>query len=110
MRDVTNTFNEGLERPVSMKTLQRVLHQEGYHIGVTKKMVVQRSTGKNVWTGAKNGKKWQVAGQWVKVIFTDERRVETVNDNRVYIWRKADEANRPEYVSSPKTPEVSVTI
>ena len=42
MRDVTNTFNEGLERPVSRRTLQRMLHQEGYHRRVSNKKMVVR--------------------------------------------------------------------
>lgn len=43
-------------------------------------------------------KNWQVVCQWDKMVFTDESQVEIGNNNWVYIWRKADEADRPDCV------------
>lgn len=70
------------------------------------KMVVQEVNRKKYVDLCKERKNWQVVCQWDKMVFTDESQVEIGNNNWVYIWRKADEADRPDCVLPPKRPWV----
>jgi hypothetical protein len=51
-----------------------------------------------------------VVGQWDRVIFSDESQVVVVNNNRIYIWRKKDEAESRDCVCPPPQRTLSVMI
>lgn len=39
---------------------------------------------------------WTVANHWFSIIFSDETKIMLGNNNKIYVWRKADEKLRPE--------------
>lgn len=38
---------------------------------------------------------WSVQNEWKQVIFSDEPQIVIGQNNRVYVWRSANEAYRP---------------
>jgi hypothetical protein len=67
-------------------------------------------TGKNAFPGAGKEKKWTVNDNWKNWIFSDERKVESGNNNRVYIWRKNNEVENPHLVCVPSKSKLYVMI
>jgi hypothetical protein len=43
----------------------------------------------------------RIEGQWDRDIFSDKSQVVVGNNNRIYIWRKKDEAESRDCVCSP---------
>ena len=91
LKDVTTRFNENKETRVSKRTAQRSLYQEGYNRRIVKKKVRIREVNRKKrvkWTREKLH--WRIEGQWDRVMFSDESQVIVGNNNRIYIWDKAD--------------------
>jgi len=42
-----------------------------------------------------------ITGYWDRVIFSDESKVETGLDSRVYIWRKVGKERQPDGMAPP---------
>ena len=50
LSEITNIFNESIDRPFSKRTVERKLHSDGFHKrSVKKKFVSVRSTRRNEW-------------------------------------------------------------
>ena len=53
---------------------------------------------------------WCLNENWRHIIFSDESQIVIGQNNRVYVWRTAHEAYRPEYMTAECVPKVSVMI
>lgn len=111
LKDVTTRFNENRETQVSKRTVQRSLYQEGYNRRVVKKKVrIREVNRKKRVKWAREKLHWRIEGQWDRVIFSDESQVVVGNNNRIYIWRKKDEAESRDCVCPPAQRRLSVMI
>lgn len=111
LKDVTLTFNEHREVKVSKRTVQRSLYREGYNRRVVKKKVrIREVNRKKRVKWAKEKIRWSVERHWKKVIFSDESQVVIGSNNRVYIWRRKDEAESRDCVCPPAQRKLSVMI
>jgi hypothetical protein len=95
---VTTRFNENRVTRVSKRTVQRSLYQEGYNRRIVKKKVRFKEVNRKTRVKCVREKlHWRIESQWDRVIFSDESQVVVGNNNRIYSWRKKDEAS-PEIV------------
>ena len=93
LQNITAKLNECKTKTFSQKTVQRVLHSEGYKRRLTKKkMVVWEANRKKRVKWCKERRGRTVDNYWKKVIFSDESQIVLGTNNRVYIWRKDDES------------------
>lgn len=100
LSDITNRFNENYNAHVSNKTVWRCLRKNNYKRCVCKKKIRIRVANriKRVrWCSERRG--WTVEQNWKNVIFSDESQIVLGSDDRVYIWRKSDEAWLPDCIS-----------
>ena len=96
LRDITNDFNEGGEVQVHHKTVQRILHKNKiFRRVIRKKMVVGGEHKEATFVVSCEGR-WTVENDWKQVISSDESQIVIGQNNRVYVWRSANEAYRPE--------------
>jgi hypothetical protein len=65
---------------------------ESYVPATFRKAVVRPLLKKPGLKWAREKLHWRIEGQWDRVIFSDESQVVVGNNNRIYIWRKKDEA------------------
>jgi hypothetical protein len=87
------------------------LYQEGYNRRVVKKKVrIREVNRKKRVKWAREKLPWRIEGQWDRVIFSDESQVVVGNNNRIYIWRKKDEAESRDCVCPPAQRRLSVMI
>ena len=101
LQDITAKLNECKTKTFSQKTVQRVLHSEGYKRRLArKKMVVQEENRKKRVKWCKERRGRTVDYYWKKVIFSDESQIVLSTNNRVYIWRKDDEKYNPHLICS----------
>lgn len=112
LRDIASEFNiENDENSVSQRTIQRYLHKNGiYRRVVKKRMVVKEVNRKKRLTWCLQKRRWTVNDNWKHIIFSDESQIVIGQNNRVYVWRTASEAFRPECMSSECKPKVSVMV
>ena len=95
----------------SQKTVQRVLHSEGYKRRLAKKKIVVREANRKKrgnWCKDRRGR--TVDNYWKKVIFSDESQIVLATNNRVYIWRKDDEKYNPYLICSRSERNISLMI
>ena len=89
--EITEKFNETLNFSVSSRTIQRVLHEEGYsgHAAKKKPFISEQNKKKRFgWCNVR--KNW--IDQWKNIIWSDESRFELFNnDSRNWVWCKKDE-------------------
>ena len=89
--EITEKFNETLNFSISSRTVQRVLHEEGYsgHAAKKKPFISEQNRKKRFgWCNMK--KNWEK--EWENIIWSDESRFELFNnDSRNWVWRKKDE-------------------
>ena len=91
LQDFTAKLNECKTNTFSQKTVQRVLHSEGYKRRLAKKkMVIQEANRKKRVKWCQERRARTVGNYWKKVIFSDESQIVLGTNNRVYIWRKDD--------------------
>ena len=78
---------------------------------VKKRMVVKEiNRKKNRLTWCLQKRRWTVNENWRHIIFSDESQIVIGQNNRVYVWRTAHEAYRPECMTAECVPKVSVVI
>jgi len=89
--EITENFNTSLSFSVSSRTVQRVLHEEGYsgHAAKKKPFISEQNRKKRFgWCNMR--KNW--IHEWENIIWSDESRFELFNnDSRNWVWRKKDE-------------------
>ena len=111
LQDFTAKLNECKTNTFSQKTVQRVLHSEGYKRRLAKKkMVVQEANRKKrvKWCQEQRGR--TVGNYWKKVIFSDESQIVLGTNNRVYVWRKNDEKYNLHRICSRSERKISLMI
>lgn len=97
--EIVDNFNQGNTQKISSRTVQRRLHFYGFRRHRVRKTLTVSTTNRKVrikW--CKEMKQHTVENFWKKIIFSDETKVEISTDNNLYVWRKKDEAYRPECV------------
>ena len=83
--DLTSTFNQNRPTQVSQRTAQRCLYPQWYHRRVVKKKVRVREVNYKKRLNWCRGKmRWNVNGQWDKVIFSDESQVVLGANHRIF--------------------------
>jgi hypothetical protein len=89
--EITEKFNETLNFSISNRTVQRVLHEEGYsgHAAKKKPFISEQNRKKQFgWCNMK--KNW--IEEWKNIIWSDESRFELFNnDSRNWVWQKKNE-------------------
>ena len=111
LQDITAKLNEYKTKTFSQKTVQRVLHSEGYKRRLAKKkMMVREANRKKRLKWCKQRRSRTVDNYWKKVIFLDESQIFLGTNNRVYIWRKDDEKYNPYIICSPSERKISLMI
>ncbi len=89
--EITEELNSSLNLSVSKRTVQRTLHQEGYHGRVAKKkpFISEKNRKKRLgWCRMRIN--W--TNEWEKIIWSDESRFELFqNDSKSWVWRKVNE-------------------
>ena len=111
LQDITTMVNEGSNHSFCTKTIHRKLKGMGFkRRAVKKKMVVRNINKKKRVQWCKERKDWTVEEDWSKWIFSDESQIVISSDNRVYIWRRDDEVNKPHLVCPTHQRRLSVMI
>ena len=111
LQDITSKLNECKSQTFSKKTVQRVLHSEGYKRRSAKKKVVVREVNRKKRVNwCKERKSHTVDEYWRKVIFSDESHIVLGANNRVYIWRKDDEKYNPHLICPRPERKISLMI
>ena len=64
------------------------------YVRLTEALSEKNSTARVSWCYER--KNWTVDEKWKYVIFSDETKVVLDKDRKIYLWRKSDEAWRPE--------------
>ena len=108
-QDITAKLNECKTNTFSQKTVQRVLHLEGYKRGLAKKKMVVREANQKKrvkWCQERRGR--TLDNHWKKVIFSNESQIVLGTNNRVYIWRKDDEKYNPHLICSRSERKISL--
>lgn len=108
---VTSDFNNNNGTNLSKKTVWRCLRNVGYKRCVCKKKIrirVENRIKRVRW--CMDRWNWTVAEHWKAVIFSDESQIVIGNDQRIYIWRKSDEAWLPDCISPGVNKKLSVMI
>lgn len=111
LQEITTMVNEVSDHSFCTKTVQRKLSDMGFKRRVVKKKVLVRAINKKkriLW--CRERRHWTVEEQWCKWIFSDESQVVIGSDNRMYIWRKDDEVNKPHLVCPTHQRRLSVMI
>lgn len=111
LKVVTADYNNNNNVQVSQKTVWRRLRQFGFRRCVCKKKIrirVANRVKRVRWCREKRN--WTVQGNWKHVIFSDESQIVIGDDNRIYVWRKSDEAWLPECISPGVNRRLSVMI
>lgn len=108
LNDYRNTVNDV---QVSSKTIDRNLKNQGYRRRVVKKtMVVREVNLRKRVTFCFDKRNLTVENYWKDVIFSDESQIVIGNDNRIFIWRRKDEAYRPACICPRSHRKLSVMI
>ena len=91
LAEITEKFNIILKFTVSDRTVQRVLHEEGYSgHAAKKKPFISEKNRKKRYGWCRMRKNWTT--EWDYIIWSDESRYELFNnDFRNWVWRKKDE-------------------
>ena len=97
LKDLTVKLNESIPASVSETTVKRKLKRleyERHRVKKTTTISEKNRKARVLWCREK--KNWTVDEKWQHIIFSDETKVVLDKDRKVYIWRKSDEAWRPE--------------
>jgi transposase len=108
--EITEKFNETLNFSISSRTVQRVLHEEGYsgHAAKKKPFISEQNRKKRFgWCNMK--KNW--IKEWENIIWSDESRFELFNnDSRNWVWRKKDERYKIECLKPTVKNSIGVMV
>ena len=97
LKDLTVKLNESIPVIVSETTVKREFRRLEYEIHTIRKTTTiseKNRTARVVW--CRERKNWTVDEKWKCIIFSDETKVVLDKDRKIYVWRKSDEAWRPE--------------
>ena len=97
LKDLTVKLNESIPVSVSETTANRKLKRLEYErLRVKKTTTISEKNRKARVSWCQEKKNWTVDEKWKQIIFSDETKVILDKDRKVFIWRKSDEAWRPE--------------
>ena len=102
LHEITTIFNDNKQHSFSSRTIRRELASEGY------KWRAAKRKKRVAW--CRERRNWTVDSQWRRYIYSDESQIVVGSNNRIYVWRKGDEVNRPDLVCRPSQRKVSVMI
>lgn len=110
LTEITEKFNKTLNFSISERTVQRVLHDEGYsgHAAKKKPFISEQNRKKRFgWCRMK--KNW--INEWENIIWSDESRFELFNnDSRNWVWRKKDERYKIECLKPTVKNSIGVMV
>jgi len=91
LEELTENFNTSMAISVSSRTVQRILHKEGYSgHAAKKKPFISEKNRKKRYGWCRMRKNWTT--EWNQIIWSDESRFELFNnDSRNWVWRKTNE-------------------
>jgi transposase len=91
LKEITEDFNIATNTSVSTRTIQRILHKEGYSgHAAKKKPFISEKNRKKRYGWSRMRKNWIT--EWESIIWSDESRFELFNnDSNNWIWRKTNE-------------------
>ncbi|CAG2190337.1 unnamed protein product [Mytilus edulis] len=111
LSEITNIFNESIDRPFSKRTVERKLHSDGFHKRSVKKKIRIREVNKKKRVAYCRGNLHKtVNAHWSKVIFSDECKVIIGQDSRVSVWRKVGEEWLTDCICPPSQRKYSLMI
>ena len=111
IQDITAKLNEYKTKTFSQRTVQRVLHSEGYNRRLAKKkMVVRKANRKKRVKWCTERRSRTVDNYWEKVMFSDESQIVLGTNNRVYIWWKNDKKYNQHLICSRSEQKISLII
>ncbi|CAG2213846.1 unnamed protein product [Mytilus edulis] len=111
LSEITNIFNESIDRPFSKQTVERKLHSDGFHKRSVKKKNRIREVNKKKRVAYCRGNLHKtVNAHWSKVIFSDECKVIIGQDSRVSVWRKVGEEWLTDCICPPSQRKYSLMI
>ena len=97
LKDLTVKLNESIPVRVSETTVKRKLKRLEYERRPVRKTTTiseKNRTARVSWCHER--KNWTVDEKWKYILFSDETKVVLDKDRKIYVWRKSDEAWRPE--------------
>lgn len=92
LSEITSTCNESTPQKLSRRTVQRRLHEHGYHRRVVLKITTisaQNRVKRRAF--CRSHLHWTVDRDWSKIIFSDETQVVIGRDKRTYVWWRNEE-------------------
>jgi transposase len=109
--EIKDLFNAGRNRTFSKRTIERKLHDDGYHKRTVKKAIRIRAVNKrNRMAWCRGNLHKTLDAYWNKVIFSDECKVIIGQDTRVRVWRKVGEEYLPDYICPPSKRKLTLMI
>ena len=93
LSDLTVALNETIPVPISETTVKRKLKRLAFKRCTVRKTITisaHNRTKRVSW--CRERKHWTVEQNWSNIIFSDETKVVLDKDQKIYVWRKHDEA------------------
>lgn len=103
--DITSGTNEAKVSTFCSKTVRK---KEIFEMGCNRRVENQKMIVRCV--SCCREKHWTVDYNWKNLILSNVCKIETGNNNRVYIWQKIDENDIPDFVCAPSKSKLSVMI
>ena len=111
LQEITTKCNDNKEHSFSSRTTRRKLASEGYkRRPAIKCVIILEVNRKKRVAWCRERRNWTVDSHWRKYIYSDESQIVAGSSNRINVWRKGDEVNRPDLVCRPSQRKVSVMI
>ena len=96
LSDISALYNENTPQQLSKRTVQRRLHENGYHRRVVKKTTtISKRNRLKRRIFCRSHLHWTVNRDWSQVIFSDETQIVLGPNRKVYVWRKNEEKWKP---------------
>lgn len=114
LSDISIMYNKNTPQKLSKRTVQRRLHEIGYHRRAVKKTTtISKQNRLKRRLFCRSHLHWSVNFDWSRVIFSDETQVVLGKNRKVFVWRKNDEKWKPCCLgiyspNDPQTPQLSV--
>ena len=109
LKEITNTVNQILPRPLSSRTVRQRLRSHGFtRRRIRKTIVISRVNRVRRVSWCRQKLTWNVKDHWKQVIFTDETRVVIGQNNKVYVWRRPNEIWQPSCLGGGRSRKLSV--
>lgn len=96
LNDLTCRHNSQIDTPLSARTVRRRLFDEGFkRRQPSKTTTISKTNREKRMRFCREKKRWTVAENWKKVIFSDETQIVIGKHKRIFVWRKDEEKYEP---------------